>query len=397
VIGRAELGPDAPGHTYVVDASGGGDFLDLPPAIAASQAGDVLLMVPGAYSKFTLSKGLTIVGSPGVHVGAVTIANVPAEDTAVLVGLYNLKPVSIASCPGRVVLQEHTGAYQLTIDQCSDVRLRDVDLRHLMHGGYDALLASASRIELAGSLVEGSYLDVAPGVAGTALVAENGSRVHVVDSTIWGAFGGIVSNTNFKAPDGGFGVFVDATSEVLAIGPLTRVFGGNGGWNMDFDNCDYDGEGAFAVAGFGVFAHSTVELLGGWTPGFGCTSGGQAASFEPTVIHVASSPLDPELLLVGKPVPGATVQVEVLGEPGASVVVWLGRQLVLGPGSTLTVEQLVSHGFMLPPATLDPNGRAAWSITLDPSLHPGLVFAMQAEVTAASVLQRTNSVPVVVR
>jgi len=41
--------------TYVVDSSGGvgSDFTDIPPAIAAAQPGDVLLVLSGNYSGFT--------------------------------------------------------------------------------------------------------------------------------------------------------------------------------------------------------------------------------------------------------------------------------------------------------------------------------------------------------
>ncbi|HJM58512.1 MAG TPA: hypothetical protein QF446_14420 [Planctomycetota bacterium] len=38
-----------------------------PTAITASHSGDVLLIRPGAYSAFTLSKGLTLLGSKGAH------------------------------------------------------------------------------------------------------------------------------------------------------------------------------------------------------------------------------------------------------------------------------------------------------------------------------------------
>ena len=48
-------------------AGPGVDFPDIPQALTASQSGDVLLIRPGAYSAFTLSKGLTLLGSKGAH------------------------------------------------------------------------------------------------------------------------------------------------------------------------------------------------------------------------------------------------------------------------------------------------------------------------------------------
>jgi len=46
-----------------VDDSGGADFTDLPPAVAAASSGDTLLVHPGTYSAFLLDgKPLTVLG-----------------------------------------------------------------------------------------------------------------------------------------------------------------------------------------------------------------------------------------------------------------------------------------------------------------------------------------------
>lgn len=61
VVGPAVDRASAQG-TFVVDAGGGGDFADLPDAVAAAPAGALLIVLPGQYSPFTLHKALTLMG-----------------------------------------------------------------------------------------------------------------------------------------------------------------------------------------------------------------------------------------------------------------------------------------------------------------------------------------------
>lgn len=51
--------------TFTVDDDGPADFADLPAAVAAVQAGDVLLVEPGSYTAFSLDKELVLLGPPG--------------------------------------------------------------------------------------------------------------------------------------------------------------------------------------------------------------------------------------------------------------------------------------------------------------------------------------------
>src|SRR5205809_924810 len=102
----SSLASSALATTYVVSEGGGGQFTDIPPAIDAAQPGDVLLVVTGTYSPFTLGKGLTIIGYGQTPLsGGVSILGVPAGETAVIV---NLKPsdLSISDCMGSVLVQD---------------------------------------------------------------------------------------------------------------------------------------------------------------------------------------------------------------------------------------------------------------------------------------------------
>lgn len=78
------------GGVWVVDASGAGDFLDLPDAVAAASAGDLVLVRSAgtAYSGFELDgKGLTIVGQGSTQpavVGRVRVQGLASGQAAVL-------------------------------------------------------------------------------------------------------------------------------------------------------------------------------------------------------------------------------------------------------------------------------------------------------------------------
>src|SRR5688572_33112181 len=81
----AVLGTPALAATIIVDDNSGPgvDFTTISAAITAAQPGDLILVLDGSYSGFTLSKGLTVKGSGVVTVqGSVEIANVPAGISA---------------------------------------------------------------------------------------------------------------------------------------------------------------------------------------------------------------------------------------------------------------------------------------------------------------------------
>jgi hypothetical protein len=60
----------AQGRSFVVDANNGPgtDFLDLPPAIAAAQHGDVFAIRAGTYSPFSVNLGVALLAEPGAIV-----------------------------------------------------------------------------------------------------------------------------------------------------------------------------------------------------------------------------------------------------------------------------------------------------------------------------------------
>src|SRR5262245_54369924 len=102
---------------YVVDAGGGGNFLDLPQAVAAVPDGATLFVRPGIYTQFTVQgKGLTIVGTrAGCVVGPfpptstpVDIVGLPSGKRVVISGFTfgfpGGTPFRILNCAGAVIL-----------------------------------------------------------------------------------------------------------------------------------------------------------------------------------------------------------------------------------------------------------------------------------------------------
>ncbi|MEM7202271.1 MAG: hypothetical protein AAF628_18520 [Planctomycetota bacterium] len=109
--------PASAQQTWVVDASGAGQFTDLPPAYDQAAVGDTILVRPGSYSGFARpAKGVRILGD-GVElvtiVGAIAVNGLPVGQRLVLSGL-RIAP------PG--------GPVALYADYCWDVLVNDCAL-----------------------------------------------------------------------------------------------------------------------------------------------------------------------------------------------------------------------------------------------------------------------------
>ena len=115
-------------QTYYVDASGAGDFTDLPQAVAAASAGDTLVFAPGVYSPTTITKSLNLIGSKlptglGVPVEIMSVGGqglvVDGVPEFVLTNMQ-LLDVQLRNVPGRLRVDEINAGYW-TIENCADV------------------------------------------------------------------------------------------------------------------------------------------------------------------------------------------------------------------------------------------------------------------------------------
>lgn len=101
--------------TYVVDAAGNGDFIDLPAAFTAATHGDVLLVRPGTYTPAATDQGLRVLADPGARLGNGTLAvrNLPATATFSMAGFDAAAGAScglrVENCTGPVHLFDIEG------------------------------------------------------------------------------------------------------------------------------------------------------------------------------------------------------------------------------------------------------------------------------------------------
>lgn len=133
----------AAAQTYVVDATGAGNFVDIAAAVSAVPSGSTLLVRAGTYGTFQVSaKSLKILCDPGAVVSgpssaSITVSGITAQQSVVVQGL-RLVPgsgatfVTCTSCQGSVLLDRLTLANSLgaliTATACEQLILRDLDL-----------------------------------------------------------------------------------------------------------------------------------------------------------------------------------------------------------------------------------------------------------------------------
>jgi hypothetical protein len=408
-LGGLLLATLAHAGTIVVDVNGGPGhhFTDLPPAIAAAQPGDLILVRVGKYSNAVLDKGLTILGegdalsfSGSARLNSIKISNVGSGPPAVLVNLRT--SVAVDNVETTVVLEGlASAATQVTGSR--DVRL----YRMLaMDAGLDV---TASRVEVVSSNVFGRggtngqsgnplwpATDGGPGLVIGSFPMQSG-RVHLALSSVTGGPGGWYS----KAGDGGFGVSVHSDGQLIVAGSgFAEIRGGTGGYG---DDCHLDGNGGTGLFNQGGQVYrSGVALQGGDLPAGSCGIPGPAHVYIPdgNSFDVALAGWDPTLTLRGQPVPGQPLDVELNARDGSQAFVFYGSEPVVRRDAATHVELLVAAprrnvAFL---GQVGANNQVVFQLPIPAAAQQGDLFFMQAIVVLPSgQYRRTNSVPVFVR
>jgi hypothetical protein len=389
--------------TWIVDIAGGpgSHFSDIPAAIAAAAPGDVILVRGGAYTPFTLSKGLSIIGTPGPYpigsyvgccVPAYTLIAPPAGETAVLADLYFNGSVHMLSSAGVVITDRIQASGTLLIDQCSDVRLN-------RHTGNSTTVKS-THFEIVSSTLHGSSIGLH---GGTALSIQGQSNALVARSSCTGGDG---YNVPIGLPgdggNGGYGIAIQApvpaTGQVptllLAGGGVSTIRGGNGGFTY-FQSDGDDADGLFNYQS-AVWRSGCTFIAGSYTG-----SGAVPVRFVPGpgAFDISVAPIDPTLELVGTPLPGGSVQLNVYGSPGSVVRLAIGRSPLIVPIPGVRVEKLVSHDMVLFLGLMPASGVISQTFPLRSGSAPGTLLLAQAFMNdpLAGESRRTNSVPMIMR
>ena len=346
-------------NTYIVDASGGGNFTDLPPAVQAAQPNDTLIVRPGMYSGFTVRKGIRILGGPGVNIDPfsiiITVDGIPAGQTLVvrqlrsILGLSAVQTFFVTNCAGHVHLENIDPYGGLMIDNSQHVTVHRSTLR-----GFPGAWVRNSTALFVQCTVKGNTT-IAAGLPGLLC---DGSTVTFTEGTCTGS----------SELAGGFGSIsagVVVASGLTTIGgdAQTRIVAGTGSTGMP--------QPAIDVRGGAVVVDPAVSLVP--TPGAPPIGGPGTASTQPV----------PSLL--GTFVPsGPRVTLE-LHAPG-SIRVHLLAGVPLSP--PVAIPGLGELWLGTPPLLLDSGvvsatGYRTTMIPL-PVLVPGAVAAFQSLVEQPS-------------
>jgi len=389
-------------NTLVVDAAGGpgSQFNDIATAIAASSSGDVILVRAGAYSPFTVDRGIVIVGSTGVLVtGGVSVTGIVAAERAATVDV-DVGALTVTHCRGPVILQNIVASAGIRCDDDDDVRMRNVTAAPVTGSACPGLQVTSTRLELVDGNVFGApNVPYAPGAPDgwSGMNVDGGSSVHVLASHVSASAGSAIQIAFQTGPLGGSGITID-TSTLRIVG--SRTDGAPGGVNWFYPTCDYDGRPGYAVASIGstVFASSCVWYTPPTPgPGFHCY-----IPFGPYYFFgsdpVPMTPNDPMLRIVGTPTAGQVVTFEAYAPTGSTVDLVLGRSCVVNGSASSDVEELTSHDRVFSLGTVGASGKINRTFTIPSYLPRGFVFAAQTEVhLSGGQLRRANSVPIVVR
>jgi hypothetical protein len=386
-------------NTWIVDDDGGVgvQFTELQPAIDVAVPGDVILVRAGVYSPFTLYRGVVVIGEPGVRVtGLVSISLVPAGQRAALVE-FDVEQLGVDRCLGRVVLEDVRSDGPFVVRASPDVRARDLAARPTSSDPLDAVTVDGARLELVDAVAQASGTTLAlPGGAG--LYANGAARAHVVAGSFAAGAGGLAAAPFDIAPNGGPGAAIELGSLVIATGGANFT-GGAGGTNpAQPSTCAYDGFGGYGAEGLGALTLSASTVLGGsYDQSLHCSGISSAPSFAPGLSVTTVSVPEPTLGVSGPTFAGTTVALTLTGEPGSSATLYLGRKLVVGASGGAWIEQLVSHERTIPLGAFPASGVLTRNFAIPAAYGSGFLFGAQAEVQSSIGLQRTNSLPIVVR
>lgn len=375
LVGPATVLPSQ--RRFVVDANGGGQYADLPQALAAARDGDVFDVRPGLYTPTTTSAGVRVVGGDGrsLRAGTFTIRGLARSATFAITGFETDVAADrvefvVDRCDGPVVLQRlvavspwpwpfapvtHrllvTGSGAVSAHECRWQGNGAVEVG----GAGSSLTLTSSTVDGFGAPA-GSFVQAYPGLRQT------GGRVELVDCTVEGGEGS----------------------------SLPRVSGGYA-----------------AIVSGGTLRAARSSILGGWSHVLISTwrepamqiSAGATVVVDPTVTWTPGGAVAPTTATV----PAVSVPSTAVG--GVLVPTWsggLGMPSLLGislagprlgsPWGPIFLDPATTSALHVGPAVVSPPG-----LTLISTIPPGTAITLQGIVALAGGLEMTNPQTLVVR
>lgn len=240
------------GQIIVVDVGGTADYVNIQDAVAASQSGDLILVLAGVYPGFT-------VDNKNVHISAVDGALVKLNSG---VEVLNTTPDTIVTLRGLFSTGGSTGSAQegLKVNSCQGtVRLDDCDFRSfraLSQTPSAVLVEQSAAVTFTGGSVRGA--DATPG--GTGLTA-TASNIAVFRTTIRGG--------SSESVGGAGALLLGSSGQFFLTDGWVRGGWGHNGVCPEFGNEIYAGDGGDGLVNEGWDAwaqNSTVAGGSGGTP-----------------------------------------------------------------------------------------------------------------------------------
>ena len=280
--------------TWVVDASGSGDFTDLQAAVDAAQDGDVLLVQAGTYGAFTMSKALTVLGpAAGPRPLVLGHSHVLGAQRFAFGGL-ELERLTVEDVPGHGEIDACTihspTQWGVGIFDCDRIQVErstvEADTTYYSLGQGAALYVERSGVTVVASTLIGP--DSAAGEAeytngGDGLFALD-SEVRVVNSDALGGYGGSYQGLFSFCEGGGSAFHADGGS--MALQGIGHLAAGNlGGSGCSHGSSIVAGSGAQVVQQGYELPDGLKQLDGG---------------------SIVASTWTPSMTLVGKDLPGTT-------------------------------------------------------------------------------------------
>ncbi len=395
-------------NTWIVDVNNGAgaNFTQLTDALIASQAGDVIIVRPGAYvppvNGLAINKGVTIIGQGIVTMGpfgfgGIHVDGLPAGEVLLIVNL-TAGGWQLSSSQGSVTIRECKAQYGgvLTVDSCSDVRIQSIV------GIVRNAVVSSSRVEIADCTLYGTSGAAAccygfPGGNGTSgLTVNAGSLVHLARSSAIGGNGGDTLGGPAQGGSAGAGVAVNNGELWIDGGGIASLQGGVGGVG---DACPYDGACGPGLWNYnGTVVRSGANLLSRFPPPGQCGAPGAPIVLGGTAIDQVLTPDSPTLELIGNSQAGSQVTFTVHAPPGSAVRLNVGPtpQVLAAPGILVEALLIKSRSFDL--GIVPPAGVVSKLISISPANLPGYrQFAQARVVLPGGEVRRSSSSLLVVR
>ncbi len=368
---------------------GPGGFPDIQDAIDAAQAGDTILVQPGAYSKFVLSKPLRVlgVGSAQVTADGCEITGIAAGDEALVSGMSMglFTKVEVIGNPGTVALHD-------VIVSGPPPFSADATAMDFLNNGRVFLLSSESPGMGKGILqpvlrVETTTLHVANGIykgygpiaalmlygSGAPVMTAMQSAVTLARTSLVGGNGSYCTFCGPVGANGGHALVATQSSVEIVGGPGTELRGGDADGPPGF----VGGIGLWLQQGSDALVQADAPIAGGLD-----SAGTQAPAtlIDPSsTLTVETAALSTAYITPSQGAVGGTAAFVIEGSPGTPVLA--AASLAFGPSLTFpgvfgTLFLDLGSLAVLGSFTLGPSGQASVPLAIPAS--PGLLGSIPA-------------------